>query len=132
MGQVAVLFALVATGLAAFGLGLLGLGAVLVAQGSVAGGSIAAGCGALIAYGSYLFGRAAVRTRAAVRAQTLTATEVRIRRRNVWHVLGYALVVIVSDLALPFPTAVRVIGVVTILLAVPLILAVDFEPPKKE
>jgi hypothetical protein len=125
------LFWLVALLLAACGLGLLGVGAGMMAEGSIGAGLLGAACGMLVTYGSYLFGRAAMRMRTQLRMDPLDPVERRARRANVWQVLSFAAAIVIGDLLVPGPTGVRVVAVICALFVVPLILVVDFEPPKK-
>jgi hypothetical protein len=125
------LFMLVAAAFAACGLGLVGLGIVLAVEGTVAGGLIGAGCGVVIAYGAYLFGRAAIRIRYQLHAEPLTPVQTKARRSNVEHVLGYIAIIVIAELLLPVSTGVRVIAIIGALLLAPSLLVVDLEPPKR-
>jgi hypothetical protein len=124
-----VFFALVAALFAALGLGLTAM-AVAMATSDL-GGLVVVGIGLFVCYGGYLFGRAAVRTRRELRLHPPTPEERLSRRRNIRHTVIFVAVMGLGNLALPLPMGVRVISAVGPLLILPLVLVVDFEPPKK-
>jgi hypothetical protein len=124
-----ILFALVAALFAALGLGLTAMGVAMAT--SDLGGLVAVGIGLFVSYGGYLFGRAAVRTHRELRVHPLSPGERLSRRRNIRHYLIFVAVMGLGNLALPLPMGVRVISAVGPFLILPLVLVVDFEPPKK-
>jgi len=85
----------------------------------------------VIAYGAYLFGRAAIRIRYQLHAEPLTPVQTKARRSNVEHVLGYIAIIVIAELLLPVSTGVRVIAIIGALLLAPSLLVVDLEPPKR-
>jgi hypothetical protein len=107
--------------LAAFGAMLAGVAAWALWTGEFAGVIFAAAMTALVLYGAYLFGRVAWRTR-----------RVTVRGQRVRAILIFALVVAVGALAWPAPTEVRVIGLIVAVISVPVWLAEEFEPPKRD
>jgi hypothetical protein len=126
---VVVLFAVFGALLGACGLGLAATGVVMLVEGNEAG--VVGVCGLLICYGGYLFGRAAGRVRRDLHEHPLSEQQQRSRKRSVGLFLGSTLTLIVGAATLPGPTIVHVVMVVTALLLLPLMLAREFEPPKK-
>ncbi len=124
-----VLFVFFALILAAAGFGMAGLGVVMAVQGEVGAGLFGLVIGALILYGAYLFARVAWRTRRSIQTDTAPAQQGE-RRKRIHAVVASVLVLAASSVFMPVPAALRVIGVITALLALPVILARDFEPPK--
>src|SRR5689334_25347533 len=125
------LFAVVALALGACGLGLVGLGVDLAVEGSIGAGLLSGACGALTLYGSYLFGRAAFRTRALRRAAPLAPDEVRAHRAIVRYYLGFAAATVIGNFLLPVPLGLRVVASIGAILVVPLLLVYEFEPRKR-
>ncbi len=95
-------------------------------------GVVGLGCGLPVCYGAYLFFRAAVRVRRELRRHPLTAEQRRSRRGMVRFVLGYTAFSIVGAVGLPVPTLVRVVMGISALAVMPLLLARQFEPAKKQ
>lgn len=126
---VIVVFALFAVMLGVAGSGLVGLGAVMATRGEVGGGLVGLSMGVLVLYGGYLFTRVAWRTRRALLSDSPVERS-NIRKRALGSLL-YLLVVAAGDAVMPAPTPVRVIGAIGAVLLLPLVLAREFEPPKK-
>jgi hypothetical protein len=124
-----ILFALVAALFAVLGLGLTAIGISLAT--SDLEGLLAVGIGLFVSYGGYLFGRAAVRTHRELRVHPPSPEERLSRRRNIRHTLIFVALMGLGNLALPLPMGVRVISAVGPFLLLPLVLVVDYEPPKK-
>ena len=125
-----VIFVVFGVMLGSCGLGLTGMGAWMALSGSVGPEGLGMACGLLVTYGAYLFGRAAVRTRRELTAHPPTPKERTARRSAVRHIVGFSICVVVVSTAAPVPAFLRMVGVVTVVLVVPLFLAVEFEPPK--
>jgi hypothetical protein len=117
------------------------IGGLLLVQGTlgvlgVAGAGVGAGVfemvvAALPFYGAYLFGRVALRVRRQQNQRPATAVEKGKRRHKVRGLLAFMVVNVVSVLGLPLPGVVKGVVLMTNLVAVPLVLARDFEPPKR-
>ena len=131
MRFVVVVIVLFATMLGAAGGGLVGLGVAMAARGEVGPGILAIVIGLVVSYGAYLFVRAAWRTRRALHAYPVTTDQRNDRRRRVWAIVGYGFAVAAGSVFAPVPGPVRVLSVVAGLLAIPVLLAVEFEPPKR-
>ena len=124
------LFVIFGALLGACGVGLVGLGIGMLAEGQGAG-VVGIVCGLPVCYGAYLFGRAAFRTRRDLQAHPLKPEQRRSRRARVRFVLVYTVSLIVGAVALPGPTPFRVLMAAFAVLVVPVILAGEFEPPKR-
>ena len=123
----AVLFAavgclLLVQGLAVFFLGVSGGGSV---------GVVEACLSLLPFYVTYLFGRAGIRVRRASRETPLTPAEATARRKNTLAVVGYTAANLSSAVFLPLPGVVKVVMVTTNVLVLPVRLARDVEPTKR-
>lgn len=101
------------------------------ADGEVGGGLFSAAVAAVTVYGSYVFGRAAWRTRREAIAAPTTEAERGERRAELRTILIGTLVVTAGALAAPIPLEVRVAGGVCAVAVLPLLLAEAFEPPKR-
>ena len=126
-----VLFAVFGALLGACGVGLAATGVWMLVEGNAAG-VVGVVCGLPICYGGYLFGRAAVRVRRNLHEHPLSGARRRSRQRTVGFFLAYTASSIVGALILPVPTLFRVVMIVTALLVLPLMLAREFEPAKKQ
>jgi hypothetical protein len=124
------LFAIFGALLAACGAGLAALGIVMLAGGN-GPGIVGVFAGVPLCYAAYLFARAAVRERRELREHPPDARQRRLRQAKVRFLLVYATALIVGVFVLPLPGAVRFLMVVAALLLVPLVLAREFEPAKK-
>jgi hypothetical protein len=128
---VIVLFAVVAALLGAFGLGFATWGVVLIAEGHAGVGLVGVILGLPPSYGAYLFGRAAVRVRRDLREHPPSEQQESYRRRKVHYYVGYTAAVVIGAVVLPVPAILRVLMVVGALLALPPMLAWEFEPSRK-
>jgi hypothetical protein len=124
-----ILFALVAAFFAALGLGLTAMGIAMAT--SDLGGLVVVGIGLFVSYGGYLFGRAGVRTHRELRVHPPSPDERLSRRRAVRNTFIFVALMGLGNLALPLPMGVRVISAVGPFLLLPLVLVVDYEPPRK-
>jgi hypothetical protein len=124
------LFLFMALGLGAAGLGLIGLGLVMAAHGDLGPAGVGVAVGFLTLFGAYLFGRAALRTHRDLISHPLTREQHRDRRRRVWGAIAWTVAFVTSALFTPIPIAIRVIGAVIGLLALPIYLGLEFEPRK--
>jgi hypothetical protein len=109
-------------------LAVCGIG--LVVAGFYAGvGGLVVGVvlGLFVGAGSVPFIRAARRMHRALEAEPLDNDVRRSRRQKIRAILGFSAVSCLLVLVLPAPGAVRVIGVVTVLLVVPVVLVVEFD-----
>jgi hypothetical protein len=102
----------------------------MAVAGSAGPGSLGIAAGLLTSYGAYSFGRAAVRTRRQLKNHPPTRKERVARRSAVRYIVGFTVYVAVVNVALPVPALLRVVSVITVVLVVPVYLAVEFEPPK--
>jgi hypothetical protein len=116
--------------LGAAGLGLIGLGIVMAAHGDLGPAGVGVAVGFLTLFGAYLFGRAALRTHRELISHPPTREQHRERRRRILGAIVWTIAFIASALFTPIPIAVRVIGAVIGLLALPIYLALEFEPRK--
>jgi peptidoglycan/LPS O-acetylase OafA/YrhL len=123
-------FLLFATMLGAAGGGLVGLSGVMAARGEAGAGALSLVIGLVALYGAYLFARAAWRTSRAFRVAT--PDERSDWRKRACAIVGYAFLVAAGSVFTPVPAPVRVIGAVVALLVVPVVLAREFEPPKRK
>lgn len=95
-------------------------------DGGVGGGVATIAVAALPVYVAYLLGRSAWRIRL-----NLSGVQGRTRRRSTLAaVLGYAAVLILSNVLAPVPNPVKVISTIVAVLVVPVVLAVELEPRK--
>lgn len=127
-GVVALLFAtigglLVAQGLLVFFVGFSGGGVV---------GLVEAGLGVLPLYASYLFARAAIRSRRASNETPLTSAETRERRDRTRTLVWYTVANITAAIFLPVPGVLKGAMIATNLVVLPLVLAREVEPPKRK
>jgi hypothetical protein len=127
---VIVVFALFAVMLGAAGFSLVGLGGVMATRGEVGAGLLSLAVGVLVLYGAYLFARVARRTRRALLSDPSSPIERSDTQKRALGVFAYAFAVAAGSALMPVPTPVRVIGVISALLVLPLLLAREFEPPK--
>lgn len=124
------LFVVVSGLFGATGLSLFGLG-VAMAPDDTATGILSMAFGALTTYGAYLFGRAAWRTRRDLVENAPMDAERRSRRSRITTVVMALAVAAVSGAAAQGDTAARAIFVAIAVLAVPLVLAAEFEPTRR-
>ena len=120
-----VVFALL---LAGSGFGLVGVGVAVLLRGEVAG-LLGLAIGVLILFGAYLFGRVAWRTRRASRELRPGTAG---RRKRARAMLASAVAMAAGSVFMPFPVPVRVISIIMAFLVLPLLLAFEFEPPKRK
>ncbi|HEY2354558.1 MAG TPA: hypothetical protein VGH79_06650 [Gaiellaceae bacterium] len=123
------MFAIVAALLAACGIGLNALGVVMLGEGRGAG-VVGVLCGIPVCYAAYVFARAAVRERRQLHRHPLSADERGARKKKVSSLLGSAAALIVGAFVQPIPGVLRVVMIFAALFAVPVLLALEFEPPK--
>jgi protein-S-isoprenylcysteine O-methyltransferase Ste14 len=83
-----------------------------------------------VLYGAYLFARVAWRTRRALLFDS--PAERRDIRKRALVSLACLLSVAAGDAVMPAPTLVRVMGALLAVLLLPLVLAREFEPPKRK
>ena len=126
----AILFGLFGLFLAACGVAIAGSGIDVLVAGDPAG-LFGVGCGLPVFYGAYLFGRAAIRVRRDLRARSLTDDERHSRRRKAGFFVVYAASLIASAAALPGAAVPRVVMAIVAILVLPLLLAREFEPPRR-
>ena len=125
-----ILFAIFGALLAGCGVGLVALGIGMLFESNSAG-VVGVICGLPACYGSYLFWRAALRVRRDLHDRPPSLQQQRSRRRKVGALLGYTAATIAGVFTLPMPGLIRVLTVVATLIVVPVILAAEFEPPKR-
>jgi hypothetical protein len=123
-------FLLFATMLGAAGGGLVGLGGVMAARGEVGPGAFSLVIGVVVLYGAYLFARVAWRTSRAFRLAK--PDEQSDWRKRACAIVGYAFLVAAGSVFTPLPAPVRVMSAVGALLVLPVVLAREFEPPKRK
>ena len=126
-----ILLVLVSAVFGALGLLCLGFGIESAVRGAAFDTSVYVGVSVLCFYPSYLLGRAAVRSRREVIAKPLTPDEAKSRHTMVNGVLIYTVSGIAAVLFVPYPTEVKVIFAIVSVVAAALVVAQDFEPPKK-
>jgi hypothetical protein len=127
-----ILLVLVSAAFGALGLLCLGFGIESAVRGAAFDTSVYVGVSVLCFYPSYLLGRAAVRARRELIANPLTPDEKRSRHKMFSGVLIYYTVLgIATVLFVPYPAEVKVIVAIASIVAAALVVAQEFEPPKK-
>jgi hypothetical protein len=127
-----VIFLLFGGFLGAAGVALVGAAIVLVARHDVGPALLGVALGSFVLYGAYLFGRVAFRVRREALMHPLTPEATASRRRIVRGYLAVAVAQAVALFAVPVPGLVRGVGAVIAILVVPLVLATEFEPRRRE
>ena len=124
------LFVVVSVLLGALGLSLVGLGVAMAVE-DLATGILGASFGALTLYGAYLFGRAAWRTRRDLIENPPTTAERRSRRRRAGAVVVAIALAAATGVVAESDDVARVFFVIMAVVAIPLILAAEFEPTRR-
>jgi len=109
-------------------------GAGLVVSGFYASGAataIAVLLGVVVASGSVPFIRSARRMRKTLKTAPLDDAARASRRHKIKSILGFYVVLIVSNLVLPVPGVLRGVMVISAVLVVPLVLIAEFDSVKR-
>jgi hypothetical protein len=114
------------------GVALAGAAIVLAARHETGPALLGVALGCFVLYAAYLFGRVAFRVRREALVHPLTSEATARRRRIARGYLALAVAQAVAVFAVPMPGLVRVVGAIIAILVVPLVLASEFEPWRRE